>query len=192
MAKKITCGGITVPYEADNYYGFENMHPNYQDVLLYDDYDYDKETFLTASSFDKPTRAIVLEKRYRDKILRDPNTLMSMYLGTGFHLLAEKAARQLFGKRHIIESRFAAKVCGKKVTAKADLVFEEDGKWVVCDYKTTKTGSMYFQQPSHVLQLSINRTLCNIERELPMANHGLIFKAFSEHYFRQPDLTIRR
>jgi len=159
--EKITRGNFVCGYECKHVFQFENQPSLFQQILAYDDYDYDPTVFMTASKFAAPIKSIVLGKLHGpNPKLEFPNNAVKKLIGVGFHMLAERAKIEGY-KKVKRERRVEMVIDGVKISGKFDLLFKKTDKtnFVVSDFKTTKSCNAMYDHPDHTCQLSINRLL---------------------------------
>ncbi len=202
--KTIVRGQFTCGYSATHVFGYENQPEIFRQILAYDDYDHDPEVFMTASKFSSPIKSIVLGKMAPPRpAMEFPNNSVKRQIGVGFHLLCEKV--QLAGYQRIIrERRIKIPFNGVLISGKFDLLFkkQEHSRYIVSDFKTTKSGYTMYDSPEHTCQLSINRMLIEMDaiarnKKIDMADYGMIFEVFTdwneknylERVAKKPDTT---
>ena len=121
--------------------------------------DYDKvEGVVSASSILAPTKIRILEQRYADDLIEEPNSLDSRVYGTVIHRGIESFTEG--AKDFIFEKRLFTEVDGVKISGKPD-AYDMVAK-VLYDYKTT--SAYKFKNEEHtefIEQMSIYKLLLN-------------------------------
>lgn len=121
-----------------------------------DDYDYVPDV-LSATTLLKPTRTIVLEKRHYDEIEIDVSDRIAIRLGDAIHDSFEKVPMPNVEK----EIRLFAKVSGKQISGKFDMLIKQDDGHKLVDLKSTSVWTWIYgsRREDYLKQLSIYRYL---------------------------------
>ena len=121
-----------------------------------DDYDYVPDV-LSATTLLKPTRTIVLEKRHYDEIEIDVSDRIPIRLGDAIHDSFEKVPMPNVEK----EMRLFAKVSGKQISGKFDMLIKQDDGHKLVDLKSTSVWTWIYgsRREDYLKQLSIYRYL---------------------------------
>jgi hypothetical protein len=111
---------------------------------------------LSASAFSKPTRAIILTKRYGDKIEKDVSESLWALFGTGVH----KALEGVSGM--VEELSLSAEICGEKISGRLDGYDQVSGD--IWDYKVTSAWTIVFGSRAQdwKTQMSVYRYLLDV------------------------------
>lgn len=140
------------------------------DWLISDNYDYNEDPLtISATTLMKPTKAVILSKRYKDQLKVDVSDLIASSLGGAIHDSIETVETPNVSKETRVSRLMSVGESIYSVTGKYDILEQkEDGTFTLRDVKTTSVWAYIYggKDEDYRKQLSIYRWLLSIDKNI--------------------------